>query len=106
MTIDQHGHPKPGDWHIPPILRGARLVGIKRAGKFTQMWFLPENPNVTGDGYVRIELHFAGKPRFIYTLFDRDTMTTIHYEGEHGDPAMDDSEVLAAPTIQQGDDDD
>ncbi len=83
--------------HIPPVLRNAEFVGMTRKGTLTTMLFASRDRSIRGDGYIRIEIVFSGKPKFLYTRFDFETNTTTHYEGEYGDPERDHSEVLGAP---------
>lgn len=74
--------------YVPPVLRGCTFVGMEDYDRHTALVFLSGNPGVE-TGVVRVVLKFKGAAEFIYTLFDEEARTLVHYEGPYGDPAKD-----------------
>lgn len=90
-----------GDLTVPRILQGAYFVGIEEHEHHTVLVFRPaklliDDGKQVGsfEGLIRVSIICDGRPTYLYSVFDWQTKTLRHYEGEHGDPDDDDWEVI------------
>jgi hypothetical protein len=80
-------------FYIPKVLRGCRFAGFEQTQRTTQIIFISDSPLLEG-GVVRVSVSFKGPPQFIYSIYDPESETIVHYEGPHGDPDLDPAEEV------------